>query len=206
MTGTPPAVYRLAKRAIDITLALVALLVLAPILITIALLILFDDPRAPVIFKQRRCGYGGRSFDLLKFRTMVRDADALKEALRERSTVAWPDFRVLDDPRVTRLGRFLRKTSLDELPQFVNVVRGEMTLVGPRPTSFAASTYDLWQTARLDFRPGITGPWQVRGRDSMDFADRCRLEIAFFRKRSLVRELWLLVATVGCVLRRTGVA
>jgi lipopolysaccharide/colanic/teichoic acid biosynthesis glycosyltransferase len=206
VTARPPAVYRLAKRVIDITLALAALLVLTPILITIALLIKFDDPRAPVIFRQRRCGYGGRSFDLLKFRTMVRDADALKEALRERSTVPWPDFRVPDDPRVTRLGRFLRKTSLDELPQFVNVMRGEMSLVGPRPTSFAATTYDLWQTARLDFRPGITGPWQVRGRDSMDFADRCRLEIAFFRKRSLARELWLLVATVGCVLRRTGVA
>ena len=81
-----------------------------------------------------------------------------------------------------------------------------MSLVGPRPTSFDADTYELWQTARLNFRPGITGPWQVRGRDSMDFADRCRLEIAFFRRRSLIRELWLLVATVGCVIRRTGVA
>lgn len=198
--------YRLAKRLIDAVLALAALLILAPIFVAIAIVVRAEDRGAPVIFRQRRCGYGGRSFEVLKFRTMVRDADALKEALRAQSAVAWPDFRLPDDPRVTRIGRFLRRTSLDELPQLVNVLRGEMTLVGPRPTSFAADTYELWQTARLDFRPGLTGPWQVYGRGSLDFSDRCRLEIAFFRKRSLIRELWLLVATVGCVLRRTGVA
>ena len=110
------------------------------------------------------------------------------------------------DPRVTRVGRVLRRTSLDELPQLLNVLRGDMSLVGPRPTSFDVSTYALWQTARLDFRPGITGPWQVLGRTSMDFTERCRLEISFFRRRSLGRELWLLVRTAGCVIRRTGVA
>jgi lipopolysaccharide/colanic/teichoic acid biosynthesis glycosyltransferase len=107
---------------------------------------------------------------------------------------------------VTRLGRFLRKTSLDELPQLLNVLKGEMSLVGPRPTSFAMTTYDTWQTGRLDFRPGITGPWQVHGRSTMDFTERCRLEITFFRKPSLTRELALLVATIGTVFRRTGVA
>jgi lipopolysaccharide/colanic/teichoic acid biosynthesis glycosyltransferase len=173
---------------------------------TIALCVWLGDPGAPVIFRQSRCGLGGRRFDLLKFRTMVRDADALKESLRERSLVAWPDFRVADDPRVTRLGRLLRTTSLDELPQLVNVLRGDMSLVGPRPTSFDASTYALWQTARLDFRPGITGPWQVEGRSSMDFTERCRLEISFFRRRSLARELWVLLRTARCVVRRTGVA
>src|SRR4051812_41934825 len=137
---------------------------------------------------------------------MIRDADALKESLRARSAVAWPDFRLSDDPRVTRVGRILRVTSLDELPQFVNVLRGHMSLVGPRPTSFEASTYSLWQTARLEFRPGITGPWQVYGRDCMDFTERCRLEIGFFRRHSLLRELLLLVRTVACVVRRTGVA
>jgi lipopolysaccharide/colanic/teichoic acid biosynthesis glycosyltransferase len=159
-----------------------------------------------VLFRQRRCGRGGRAFEVLKFRTMVRNADALKESLRERSVVAWPDFRLPDDPRVTPLGRFLRRSSLDELPQLVNVLRGEMSLVGPRPTSFDASTYELWQTGRLDFRPGITGPWQVQGRSRMDFTERCRLEISFFRRRSLLRELWLLLRTIPCVLKRTGVA
>jgi lipopolysaccharide/colanic/teichoic acid biosynthesis glycosyltransferase len=100
----------------------------------------------------------------------------------------------------------LRTTSLDELPQLVNVLRGDMSLVGPRPTSFDASTYALWQTARLEFRPGITGPWQVEGRRSMDFTERCRLEISFFRRRSLTRELWVLLRTARCVVRRTGVA
>jgi lipopolysaccharide/colanic/teichoic acid biosynthesis glycosyltransferase len=198
--------YRLGKRMLDIVFASLALLVLVPIFLIVALAVWFEDPRAPVIFRQQRCGYGGRCFALFKFRTMVPDADALKESLRDRSASPWPDFRLPDDPRVTRVGRVLRVTSLDELPQFVNVLRGDMSLVGPRPTSFLASTYALWQTERLDFRPGITGPWQVRGRDRMDFAERCRLEIGFFRHPSLLRELVLLVQTVGCVLRRTGVA
>jgi lipopolysaccharide/colanic/teichoic acid biosynthesis glycosyltransferase len=198
--------YRAAKRCLDVLLAFIALLLLAPVLATIALCVWLGDPGAPVIFCQSRCGLGGRRFDLLKFRTMFRDADALKESLRERSVVAWPDFRVADDPRVTRLGRVLRTTSLDELPQLVNVLRGDMSLVGPRPTSFDASTYALWQTARLEFRPGITGPWQVEGRRSMDFTERCRLEISFFRRRSLTRELWVLLRTARCVVRRTGVA
>jgi lipopolysaccharide/colanic/teichoic acid biosynthesis glycosyltransferase len=198
--------YAIAKAGLDVLLAALALVVLAPLLAIIALAIWADDPGAPVLFRQRRCGRGARPFELLKFRTMVRDAEALKEALRGRSVVAWPDFRLPNDPRVTRLGRFLRRSSLDELPQLINVLRGDMSLVGPRPTSFDASTYQLWQTGRLDFRPGITGPWQVLGRDHMDFTERCRLEISFFRRRSLVRELWLLLRTIPCVLKRTGVA
>jgi lipopolysaccharide/colanic/teichoic acid biosynthesis glycosyltransferase len=198
--------YRIAKRVLDLLIAGALLALLAPALAAIAAAVWLDDPGAPVIFRQRRCGYGGQAFELRKFRTMVRDADALKESLRARSSVAWPDFRVASDPRVTPLGRVLRRTSLDELPQLVNVLRGDMSLVGPRPTSFDASTYTLWQTGRLDYRPGITGPWQVHGRTCMDFAERCRLEIRFFRRRSLPRELWLLVLTVGCVVKRTGVA
>jgi lipopolysaccharide/colanic/teichoic acid biosynthesis glycosyltransferase len=198
--------YRAAKRTLDVVLSAAALLVLAPAIVAIAACIWLDDPGAPVLFRQRRCGHGGRPFELLKFRTMVRDADALKESLRGRSEVAWPDFRLTNDPRVTPLGRLLRRSSLDELPQLVNVLRGEMSLVGPRPTSFGLSTYALWQTGRLEFRPGVTGPWQVHGRNRMDFAERCRLEISFFRRHSLARELWLLVLTVGCVVKRTGVA
>lgn len=200
------AAYRFTKRTLDVLCAALALVVLAPFFLLIALMVWLEDPGAPVIFRQQRCGYGGRCFKLLKFRTMVRDADALKESLRECSAVSWPDFRLPNDPRVTRVGRVLRVTSLDELPQFVNVLRGDMSLVGPRPTSFLVSTYTLWQTERLDFRPGITGPWQVHGRDRMDFAERCRLEIGFFREPSLRRELMLVLRTVACVVRRTGVA
>ena len=208
-TENDPALRRCrrpAKRAVDIALATAALVVLAPLLLVIAALIRREDRSAPVLFRQRRCGYAGREFELLKFRTMVRDADRLKEQLRSQSTVPWPDFRLPDDPRVTRLGRILRKTSADELPQLINVLRGEMSLVGPRPTSFKVHTYDLWQTERLDFRPGITGPWQVWGRDHMDFEERCRLEIRFFRQATLWRELQILAATAKTVLRRPGVA
>lgn len=195
-----------AKRALDIVVSLVALALLAPPMCAIAVAILASDPRAGVLFRQRRTGKGGRTFTLYKFRTMRRDADALKEALRHRSEVPWPDFRVPDDPRVTRLGRGLRRSSLDELPQLVNVLLGSISLVGPRPTSFAASTYALWQTERLAFRPGLTGPWQVWGRRSMDFADRCRLEIAYFRRARLRDDAVILLATVWVVLRRTGTA
>jgi lipopolysaccharide/colanic/teichoic acid biosynthesis glycosyltransferase len=198
--------HAVAKRTLDIVVALLALALLAPLMSVIALAIFASDPRAGVLFRQRRTGQGGRTFTLYKFRTMRRDADALKEALRHLSEVPWPDFRVPNDPRVTRLGRGLRRTSLDELPQLANVLLGSMALVGPRPTSFAASTYTLWQTERLAFRPGLTGPWQVWGRRSMDFAARSRLEIAYFRRATMRDDLAILLATVWVVLRRTGTA
>src|SRR5690348_10503946 len=121
--------YRAAKGAFDIAFAGNGIVILLPLLDSLALAVSLDGPLAPLFFPQRRCGYGGRPFTLLKFRTMVRGADALKETLRERSLVGWPDFRLVDDPRVTRLGRLLRRTSLDELPQLVNVLRGHMSLV-----------------------------------------------------------------------------
>src|SRR4051794_23190131 len=167
--STAPARYWISKRAIDIVVAGVMLALIAPLILAIAALIKLQDPSAPVLFRQPRTGLGGRRFRVLKFRTMVANADELKEALREQSLVPWPDFRLINDPRVTRLGRVLRTTSLDELPQLFNVLIGEMSLVGPRPTSFAADTYDLWHTGRLDFRPGVTGPWQIWGRTTMDF-------------------------------------
>jgi len=198
--------YWFSKRLFDILASGLALLVFGLPMLVIALLIKLSDPSAPIFFRQPRTGLGGRRFDLLKYRTMVANAEELKEQLRDRSEVAWPDFRLKDDPRVTPLGRFLRRSSLDELPQFVNVLKGDMTLVGPRPTSFEAGTYDIWQTGRLDFRPGLTGPWQVWGRSSMNFEERCRLEISFFRSPSFWRDLRLLFATVRVVFNRTGVA
>jgi lipopolysaccharide/colanic/teichoic acid biosynthesis glycosyltransferase len=184
--------------------ALVICLVI-PMLV-IAALVKLQDPRAPILFRQQRCGEGGRVFQMLKFRTMVRNADEVKESLRHLSEVPWPDFRLANDPRVTRLGRMLRKTSLDELPQLFNVLRGEMAIVGPRPTSFHSHTYELWQTERLELRPGITGPWQVWGRSSLCFEDRCRLEISFFRSASARDHLRVMLHTAVAVLKRSGVA
>jgi len=202
----PDLAYRTTKRTLDVAGSALAIVLLAPLVALVALAVWVEDPRAPILFRQRRTGMGGRLFSVLKFRTMVANADELKEQLRAQSVVPWPDFRVPNDPRVSRTGRVLRRTSLDELPQLFNVLAGQMSLVGPRPTSFAASTYEQWQTGRLDFRPGITGPWQVWGRTSMDFEQRCRLEIAFFRRRSLLAELWVLLATVRSVAQRTGVS
>ena len=204
--GPPNRTYALVKRGIDILVSSVALVLLAPLLTIVALAVKAECRDAPILFRQVRCGRLGRRFRMLKFRTMIPNAQEMKESLRKQSAVAWPDFRVENDPRVTRLGRFLRKTSIDELPQLWSVLKGDMSLVGPRPTSFDSDTYRLWQTERLDFAPGLTGPWQVMGRDTMDFTERCRLEIGFFRSPSLWRELVILVRTVPVVIRRTGVA
>jgi lipopolysaccharide/colanic/teichoic acid biosynthesis glycosyltransferase len=205
-SARPNLPYRVVKRAIDIVGAGAAVLLLAPAMLVIALSLKLEDRTAPVFFRQPRTGLGGRRFNVLKFRTMVKNAEELKEQLRHLSEVPYPDFRLTNDPRVTRTGRLLRRTSLDELPQFFNVLLGDMSLVGPRPTSFDASTYEMWHSGRLEFRPGITGPWQVWGRTTMDFEQRCRLEIGFFRNPSILREIGLLFATVKSVLRRTGVA
>jgi lipopolysaccharide/colanic/teichoic acid biosynthesis glycosyltransferase len=202
----PPATYRIPKRIFDITVSSAALVIFAIPLAVIALLIKVGDLSAPVLFRQKRSGAGGRRFNLYKFRTMVKNAEELKMTYAHLNEHTWPDFRLYEDPRVTPIGRFLRKTSLDELPQLINVLRGDMSLVGPRPTTFDVETYDLWHTGRLDFRPGITGPWQVLGRDSMDFDERCRLEISFFRHPSFWAELKLLLATIPIVFRRTGAA
>jgi lipopolysaccharide/colanic/teichoic acid biosynthesis glycosyltransferase len=201
-----PLGYAIAKRSIDVVLASIALVILAPLLALLVAAVKFEQPGVHAIYRQPRVGRAGRRFVLFKLRTMVPGADTLRDGLRAQSVVAWPDFRVHDDPRVTRIGRMLRRTSLDELPQLFNVLRGEMSLVGPRPTSFDASTYTLWQTERLTFQPGLTGPWQVLGRDTMDFTERCRLEISFFRSPSILRELRLLAATLPVIARRTGVA
>jgi lipopolysaccharide/colanic/teichoic acid biosynthesis glycosyltransferase len=204
--GPPSLAYLVVKRAMDMVVSATALVLLTPFLVAVALAVKIDCPGAPVLFRQSRSGRFGCRFQLTKFRTMVANADELKESLRERSSVSWPDFRLEHDPRVTRLGHVLRKTSIDELPQLWSVLRGDMSLVGPRPTSFASETYRPWQTERLDFAPGLTGPWQVMGRNSMDFTERCRLEISFFRKTSVWRELGILIRTVPVLIRRTGVA
>jgi lipopolysaccharide/colanic/teichoic acid biosynthesis glycosyltransferase len=204
--GPPSLAYLVVKRAMDVVVSATALILLTPLLVAVALAVKIDCPGAPILFRQSRSGRLGRRFQLAKFRTMVPNADELKESLRKRSSVSWPDFRLEHDPRVTRLGQVLRKTSIDELPQLWSVVRGDMSLVGPRPTTFASDTYRPWQTERLDFAPGLTGPWQVMGRNSMDFTERCRLEISFFRNTSLWRELGILIRTVPVLIRRTGVA
>jgi len=141
---------------------------------------------------------------MLKFRTMVRNAAELKAQLAHLNVLPPPDFKIPHDPRITRVGKFLRQTSLDELPQLLNVLRGDMSLVGPRPTSFAPTTYELWHTHRLEVTPGITGLWQVKGRNTTTFDERLRLDIEYIEHRSFALDLKILLQTVPSVLRRTG--
>jgi lipopolysaccharide/colanic/teichoic acid biosynthesis glycosyltransferase len=191
------------RRATDLViLALVAPIVL-PLVGLLAIAVRLDSP-GPAIVRIRRLGRDGRPFELLKLRSMTRDAERMKEELKHLNTLPWPDFKIAEDPRVTRLGRLLRKYSLDELPQLYNVLRGEMTFVGPRPCSVKLADYDLWQSERLDVTPGLIGRWQAEGRGSVDFAERCRLDIRQARTRSIRVNLQLVVATARSVFVSKG--
>jgi lipopolysaccharide/colanic/teichoic acid biosynthesis glycosyltransferase len=195
--------YLLAKRALDILLAALALPAVLPILALCALAVRIDSPGA-AFFSQLRTGRGGRRFRMYKLRTMVENAAELKAKYAHLNELSWPDFKITDDPRVTRVGRFLRRTSLDELPQIFNALRGDMSLVGPRPTSFSADTYSLWHTARLEVQPGLTGLWQISGRHELDFDERLRLDIAYIRNRCMKLDLLILLRTVGAVFSGRG--
>jgi lipopolysaccharide/colanic/teichoic acid biosynthesis glycosyltransferase len=193
----------LAKRVLDLVAGGVLLLLTVPLLVVIAVAIRLDSP-GPVLLRQQRTGRGGVRFTMLKFRTMVANAEELKASLAHLNVLPPPDFKIPDDPRITKVGRVLRATSLDELPQLLNVLLGDMSLVGPRPTTFSAATYDAWHGKRLEVRPGITGLWQTRGRNTTTFDERLRLDIAYIDRRSLALDLRILLETVTAVARRTG--
>jgi lipopolysaccharide/colanic/teichoic acid biosynthesis glycosyltransferase len=200
---SPPRGYLVSKRIFDVVVCLLLLPIVIPVLLLCALAVRLDTP-GPVVFTQDRTGRHGRRFRMFKFRTMVRNAEELKAQLQHLNILPPPDFKIPNDPRITRVGRFLRKTSLDELPQIINVMRGEMSFVGPRPTSFAADTYDLWHTYRLEVVPGITGLWQVKGRNNTTFDERLRLDIEYIRCMSLRLDLKIIALTVGSVFSRAG--
>lgn len=193
--------YELMKRLFDLIVLAVTAPLWLPVVIICAAALWLHSPGDPIFYRQTRTGRYGRPFPMLKFRTMVTNADELKERLRSESVVAWPDFKLTQDPRVTSVGAFLRKTSLDEIPQLFNVLAGQMSLVGPRPTSFSIDTYKPWQTERLDVKPGITGLWQVYGRGEMEFDERSRLDIHYVHRRSLRLDFYILTRTFGSLLK-----
>ncbi len=197
------------KRAIDLVGSACGLVVLMPVLLIVAALIRLDS-RGPVFFRQHRMGLGGQTFTCLKFRTMIIDAEArLKELETANESVGGVLFKIKDDPRVTPLGRFLRKSSLDELPQLWNVLLGEMSLVGPRPLQLRDSErlanlgYDGYMQ-RLSVLPGITGPWQVGGRSELDILGMLRLDLDYVNRWSIGFDLNILRKTVGVVLVGKG--
>jgi len=218
------ATYFFVKRILDLTLSLIALLVLSPLLVSIVLLILVETGW-PAIFSQKRVGArryncGGHSywqpsmFTCYKFRSMVRDADPSvhKDFIRsfveghiEVSGNCGAQFKLNNDVRVTRVGRILRKTSLDELPQLVNVVRGEMSLVGPRPdVLYSVELYEPWQYGRLAATPGITGLWQIKGRSNVTFDHMVRMDIEYINNQSISLDLKILLLTIPAVLSCRG--
>jgi lipopolysaccharide/colanic/teichoic acid biosynthesis glycosyltransferase len=196
--------YLLVKRMMDITLVILSAPFWIPVLGIIALVITLTSPGAPSMFTQLRTGIGGKRFSMYKFRSMVPDAEALKEKYAHLNELQWPDFKITNDPRITKVGKILRKTSLDELPQLINVLKGEMSLVGPRPTSFGSETYKLWHTERLDVMPGLTGLWQIIGRAQLEFDDRLRLDIAYIERAGLWFDINILLRTVIAVFKQRG--
>ena len=176
--------------------ALVILLLLSPVLLGLALVIKFSSP-GPVMFVQKRTGYRGRLFGMYKFRTMVTNAEELKESLRHLNKHGADaiDFKIDNDPRITPIGSFLRRSSLDELPNLINVVSGDMRLVGPRPTSFNAYRYKDSHLARLSIYPGMTGLWQISGRSNIDFDQRVELDMRYIAQQSLLLDLKILLKT-----------
>jgi len=193
-----------AKRTLDVTLAAVVLVLVAPLLLLAMVAVRLETP-GPAVFRQRRVGHHGRPFTMLKLRTMVDGAEAQRHQLLHRNEADGPLFKLRDDPRVTRFGRMLRKLSVDELPQLVNVLRGEMSLVGPRPA--LPDEVKAWAPElhrRLHVRPGITGLWQVSGRSDSSFDDYARCDLYYVENWSLGTDLSILARTVPLVLFGRG--
>lgn len=184
------------KRAFDIVSSAFLLALVSPLFLIAAVAIKLDTP-GPVFYRQWRTGYGGKRFQLFKFRTMRKDADQLKDSLRALNHHGpdSPDFKIRNDPRVTTVGRTLRRMSLDEFPNLWNVLRGDMSIVGPRPTSFDVDVYAEWHLARLAVPSGITGLWQISGRADLDFDDRVKLDCRYIHEQSLWLDLKILALT-----------
>ena len=194
----------LAKRAVDILGSIVGLVLLSPFLLAIAIAVTSTSP-GPAIFKQPRVGLGGRKFDFYKFRSMRDSAEEEQHQLTNLNEATGPIFKMKDDPRITRVGRFIRRSSIDELPQLWNVLRGEMSLVGPRPSlPDEVARYSDWERQRLLVRPGITCIWQVKGRSNLDFDTWVSMDIEYIESWRLWSDLVLLAKTIPAVLSGRG--
>lgn len=192
------------KRAVDLVVSSLAIILLAPLWLLVAIAIRLDSP-GPVLFRQERIGRHGKPFVLYKFRSMYQDAEAQLEKLRDKNEAAGPLFKMRDDPRVTRVGRIIRRTSIDELPQLINVLRGEMSLVGPRPgLASEVAQYQDWHRKRLEVLPGITGLWQVSGRSNLTFDEMVMLDIYYAENWSLSMDLRIMLRTIPQLLFGEG--
>lgn len=187
--------YEFLKRLMDIICSMSALIVLAPILIVVAILIKIES-KGPVIFSQERVGINNKKFKMYKFRSMVVNAEDMKEKLEKQNERKGPMFKIKNDPRITTIGRFIRKTSIDELPQLINILKGEMSIVGPRPSlPKEVNEFDPWMLERFNVKPGLTCYWQVQGRDQIEFEDWMKLDVKYVKDRNFFLDLKLIFKT-----------
>lgn len=192
-----PGFYPIAKRCIDICAALLGLIVLIPFFLIVAAAIKLEDFSGPVFFKQQRVGKNGRQFEIFKFRSMVCNAEEMKVFLMDQNEAEGPVFKIRSDPRVTKIGRFIRKTSIDELPQLYNVLKGDMSLVGPRPPlPDEVEMYTSYELQRISVTPGLTCYWQVNGRSNVSFAEWVEMDLQYIKQRNLWVDLKLILKTV----------
>ncbi|MFP5343069.1 MAG: sugar transferase [Candidatus Limnocylindria bacterium] len=204
LSGPRSALALGAKRTIDIVGGVAGLVILSPLLLAIAAAIVVTDGR-PILFRQERVGLQGRRFMVVKFRTMVREADRMVDELRDRNEINGHAFKITDDPRVTRIGMFLRRSSLDELPQLWNVLRAEMSLVGPRPPlPSEVQAYDVWHRRRLSMKPGMTGLWQIEGRHEPEFDRWVQKDLEYIDRWSPWLDVKIIVRTIPAMLRTEG--
>lgn len=194
---------RLVKRTLDVVVSVLALAVLLPVFVGVALAIRLESS-GPVLYRQRRCGRDGRAFEMLKFRSMVRGADQMVIDLRDRNESDGLLFKIKQDPRVTRVGAFIRKYSVDELPQFVNVLKGEMSLVGPRPLPVDRSAFGPIDGKRHAVRPGLTCHWQVSGRSEISYGQMVDMDLRYIRDSSIWTDLRLMALTIPAALGGDG--
>lgn len=188
--------YELVKRIIDIICSLVGLIVLMPLLLIVAIIIKIES-KGPIIFEQDRVGKDGKVFKMYKFRSMVVNAEELKEKLISMNERTGPMFKIKNDPRITGIGKIIRKTSIDELPQLINILKGEMSIVGPRPSLPKEVTqFDNWMLRRLDVKPGLTCYWQVEGRNHIEFTEWMKLDVKYVNERNLVIDIRLIFKTL----------
>ncbi|WP_305037284.1 sugar transferase [Bacillus cereus group sp. BfR-BA-01495] len=197
--------YLATKRCIDFIGALCGLILLSPIFLIVAVLIKYEDPKGPVLFKQIRIGKDGKEFYMYKFRSMVIDAEEKLKDLLKHNEVSGAMFKMKEDPRVTRIGKFIRKTSIDELPQLLNVLKGEMSLVGPRPPlPREVKEYTAYDKQRLLVTPGCAGLWQVTERNSVGFKEMVELDLEYINKRSVLYDLKIIFKTIQIMIKSNG--
>ena len=196
---------RVRFRAFDLSITVLGLPIVVPFVLLAAAAIKISDPSAPAFFRQTRYGLNGKPFKMIKLRTMVPNAESLKPDLVDLSTDKGQGFKIDSDPRITRIGRVLRRSYFDELPQFFHVLTGEMSVVGPRANSYHPSTYEPWQLRRLEVKPGLTGDWQVSPQKSYDFRERCMIDIKYVASKSVIRDLLIVLKTAKvCLVTRNG--